>query len=337
MRISTQIGFMAGREAADRVRELEGAGLDVVWIAEAYGFDAPTLAGYVAAQTERVEIGLGILPIYSRSPALIAQTAAGLDNVSGGRAILGLGASGPQVVEGWHGVPFDRPVRRVREVAEVCRAVWRRELLAHEGIYELPLPTAHARPLRLAAHPVRDRVPIYMAALGPRNVEMAAEVADGWLPFMFVPELAGGVWDLPLSAGRRRRHSSLGPLEVVAGGPLAIGEDVGPLVDLARPVVALYIGGMGARGANFYNDLACSYGYGAQARRIQDLYLAGHTHEAAAAVPRRLLEQTSLIGPPAHVRERIAAYREAGTTVLDVVPVGNDPARDVRLVKEWLS
>jgi F420-dependent oxidoreductase-like protein len=342
MRISMGVPYASSFKAsADRVVELEKAGLDIVWVAEAYGYDAATLMGYLAARTERVQIGSGILPIYTRTPALLAQTAAGLDHVSDGRAILGLGASGPQVIEGWHGVPYDRPLQRTREIIEICRRVWRREVLTNDGIYRLPLPedqgTGLGKPLKLITHPTRSAIPIYVASLGPKNVAMTAEVADGWMPIMFIPEKAHEVWSAPLAEGRSRRDAGLAPLEVVAGGALAIGDGLEHLRDAARPMVALYVGGMGARGRNFYNDLARRYGYEAEAEQIQDLYLEGNKDEAAAAVPAEFLEKTSLVGPEGYVKERIAALAEAGVTVLSVTPMGPDPVKLVEQVRTWVE
>ena len=343
MKISTQLTYAGNpRETADQVAGLEQAGLDTIWVAEAYGFDAATLMGYLAARTETVEIGSAILNVYSRTPALLAQTAAGLDNVSGGRAILGLGASGPQVIEGWHGMPYRAPVGRTREVVEIVRAALRREVLQHDGRqFTLPLPpdqgTGLGKPLKMLTHPERSSVPIYIAALGPRSVEGTAEYADGWLPFLYSPEGAQAVWGEALAAGAARRPAELGPLEVVGGGMVAVGDDVKHLLDLARPHAALYVGGMGARGKNFYNDLVAQYGFEAEAARIQDLYLGGHKKEAEAAVPLELLEQTNLVGPEGHVRERLAAYAEAGVTNLNVLPVDDDPVGLVRRLKEWVS
>lgn len=318
---------------------LERAGLDIVWVAEAYGWDAPTLMGYLAACTTTVQIGSGILPVYSRTPALIAQTAAALDEVSAGRAILGLGASGPQVVEGWHGVAYDHPVQRTREVIEVCRLVWRRERLTHDGLYRVPLPagegTGLGKALKLITHPARSAIPIYVAALGPKNVSMVAEVADGWMPTLFVPERAGEVWGAALVDGGTRRSAGLGPLEVVAGGMVAIGEGARALADLVRPTLALYVGGMGAKGHNFYNDVVRRYGYEAEAELVAELYLSGRKEEAAAALPAALVEGTCMAGPASYVRERIAAYAEAGVSVLDIVPVGDDPVRILEQVKSW--
>ncbi len=329
------------RESADQVVGLEKAGLDTIWVAEPYGFDAPTLMGYLAARTETVEIGAGILNVYSRTPGALLQTAAGLDNVSGGRAVLGLGASGPQVVEGFHGLPYDRPLGRTREVIEIIRMGLRREPLVHDGIFTLPLPADQGlglgKPLKLLNKPERPAVPLWVAALGERNVAMTAEVADGWLPFLFFPEKAQSVWGEALARGTAKRSPELGPLEISAGGLVAIGEDVKGMLDLMRPMYALYVGGMGARGKNFYNELACHYGYEKEAAEIQDLYLAGKKREAEAKVPLEWLEAGNLVGPASYVQERIAAFREAGVTSLQVAPATEDPVATIAQVKEWVS
>ena len=343
MKLSTLLQYSGNpRDAADQVAQLEEAGLDTVWVAEAYGFDSPTLMGYLAARTSTVEIGAAILNVFSRTPALLAQTAAGLDNVSGGRAILGLGASGPQVIEGWHGLPYSKPIGRTKEVIEVVRAALRREVLEYDGTsITLPLPadqgTGLGKPLKMLTRPERSAVPIYIAGLGPKSVEGAAEYADGWLPFLYSPEGASRVWGDALAAGTANRSADLPPLEVVAGGMVAIGDDVKGMLDHARPTAALYIGGMGARGKNFYNQLACDYGYEAEAKEIQDLFLDGKKKEAEAAVPLELLEQVNLVGPASYVQERIAAFRESGVTNLQVAPLGDDPAATVRQLKEWVS
>jgi F420-dependent oxidoreductase-like protein len=338
MRLSVPLQYAGdARQLIEQVVALERAGLDAVWVAEAYGFDSPTLMGYLAARTERLLIGSAILPIYTRTPSLIAQTAAGLDAVSGGRALLGLGASGPQVIEGWHGVRYDRPLGRTREVVDLCRRIWRREVISHDGIYRLPLPDGLGKPLKMLTKPVRDSIPIYLASLGDKNVQLTAEIADGWLPTLFLPEKAADVWGAALAAGAAKRDAALPSLDVVAGGLLAIGDDVMALRELARPTVALYVGGMGARDRNFYNDLMRRYGYEEEARTIQDLYLAGRKDEAAAAVPAEFLELSSLVGPAGHVKERVEAYRAAGVTMLSVSPVGPDPIGDVRTLREWLG
>ncbi|WP_329199761.1 MULTISPECIES: LLM class F420-dependent oxidoreductase [unclassified Streptomyces] len=328
------------RRAADEAAALEAAGLDAVWVAEAWGFDSPTIMGYLAARTERMRIGSAILNVYSRTPALIAQTAAGLDAMSGGRAMLGLGASGPQVVEGWHGKPYDKPIGRTRETVELCRRIWRRETIEHHGITDMPLPPEKGgrlgKPLKMLTRPVRPAVPVYVASLGPANVAMTAEIADGWLPTLFLPEKADAVWGGPLAEGAARRDPGLGPLQVVAGGLLAIGEDAAAVRDLARPQIALYVGGMGAAGKNFYNDLAVAYGYEEEARKIQELYLSGRKRDAAAAVPDEFCELMTLCGPAGYVRERVEAFRSAGVTMLNVTPVGPEPARLIETVKSWL-
>src|SRR5580658_2635628 len=222
MRLSTMLDYSRGiKGSLDAVVDLERAGLDIVWVAEAYGYDAVSQMGYLAAKTDTIEIGSAILPIYSRTPTLLAQTAAGLDAVSGGRFILGLGASGPQVIEGWHGVAYTEPLQRTREIIDICRRVWRREILTNEGIYTIPLPpgqgTGLGKPLKLITHPERSTIPIWIASMGPKNVELTAEVANGWFPFLFIPEKAAGVWGKALATGKVRRAPELGPLEVAAG------------------------------------------------------------------------------------------------------------------------
>ena len=345
MKLSTPLLYSGNpREAADQVVGLEKAGLDTVWVAEAYGFDSPTLMGYLAAQTETIEIGSAILNVFSRTPSALLQTAAGLDNVSGGRAVIGLGASGPQVIEGFHGLPYDKPLGRTREVISIIRQGLRRETLVHDGkIFKLPLPADQGlglgKPLKILTKVERNTVPIWVAALGDANVAMTAELADGWLPFLFLPEKAHEVWGDALAKGAANRSPDLGPLEISAGGMVAIGEgeDTKKLLDLMRPMYALYVGGMGARGKNFYNELACQYGYEKEAKEIQDLYLGGNKRDAEALVPTEWLEAGNLVGPASYVQERIAAFREAGVTNLQISPVTEDPAGTVAQIKEWLS
>ncbi|HEU4810930.1 MAG TPA: LLM class F420-dependent oxidoreductase [Nocardioides sp.] len=329
------------REAADHVAGLEKAGLDTIWVAEPYGFDAPTLMGYLAAKTETVEIGAGILNVYSRTPGALLQTAAGLDNVSGGRAVIGLGASGPQVIEGFHGLPYDKPLGRTREIIDIIRMGLRREALVSDGIFKLPLPADQGlglgKPLKLLNKPERTSIPLWVAALGDKNVQMTAEVADGWLPFLFHPEKAQSVWGESLAAGAAKRSPDLAPLEISAGGMVAIGEDVKGMLDFMRPMYALYVGGMGARGKNFYNQLACQYGYEKEAKEIQDLYLGGNKRDAEALVPLEWLEAGNLVGPASYVKERIAAFKEAGVTNLQVSPASEDPAATIAQLKEWVA
>jgi F420-dependent oxidoreductase-like protein len=239
-------------------------------------------------------------------------------------------------------VPFDSPVARVEEIIEICRTVWRREPLNHQGhSYQIPLPADHGlglgKPLKLIDHPVRDRIPIYVASLGPRNVESTARLADGWIPIFFWPEKAGQVWGESLSRGLSQRESALDPLEIVASTTVAIGDDLDDLRQATRPQLALYIGGMGAANKNFYNDLACRYGLEDAARRIQELYLAGHRDEAARQVPQELIDATTMIGPAGFVRDRLAAYRDAGVTILNVRLHGPDRERTIGTLREWMT
>ena len=343
MKVSMPLSYAGGfKESAAQVVALEQAGLDTVWVAEAYGFDGVSMMGYLAAVTETVEIGAAILPIYTRTPTLLGMTAAGVDALSDGRCILGIGASGPQVIEGFHGVPYTQPITRTREIIEICRQVWARERVTYDGkAYTLPLPpergTGLGKSLKLITRPVRDRIPVYVAALGPKNVRMTAEVADGWLPFFYLPEKVDDVWGDDLRAGAAARADDLAPLEIVAGGLLAVGDDAAQMRDLARPMIALYVGGMGARGRNFYNDLACRYGFEAEATKIQDLYLDGKKDEAAAAVPDGLLEAATICGPEGYVRDRIAAYKAAGVTSLNVTPIASDIPALVTQLKDWVA
>ena len=336
-----QIGYSGGfAESVAQVQALEKAGMDIVYVAEAYGYDAPTLMGYLAAETETIQIASGILPIYTRTPTLLAMTAAGLDELSGGRAILGLGASGPQVIEGFHGVPYDAPIGRTREIIDICRKVWKREEpVVHDGKrYQLPLPegqgTGLGKPLKMITHPRRADIPIHVASLGPKNVQMTAELADGWLPILFHPERAKDVWGPDVDAGLAKRSAELGPLDVIAGGLLSIGPEsqVGGFRDFTRGMVALYVGGMGARDRNFYNQLFQRYGYEAEAKQIQDLYLDGKKQEAAAAVPESFLEETSLCGDEGYVKDRIAQFKAAGVTVLNVTPIAPDLEGQQRMI-----
>ena len=339
MRIGLGINYAGGfKEVAAEVADLERAGLDIVFVPEAYSFDAVSALGYLAASTGHVQLASGILQLYTRTPTLTAMTAAGLDYVSDGRFTLGLGASGPQVIEGFHGVPYDAPIARTREVIEICRQVWRRERVQHQGNhYTIPLPpdqgTGLGKPLKLINTPVRERIPILIAALGPKNVELAAELAEGWQPIFYLPEKAQEVWGEALTAGLAKRDAALGNLEVYAGPTLAIGENVEGLREFVKPHLALYIGGMGAKGKNFYHTLATRYGYGPQADRIQELYLAGDKQGAAKVVPDELVRDVSLIGTPGFVKERVAAYREAGVTTLNVTPLAGSAGERVKMIE----
>lgn len=341
MRVGMFLNYAGGfREAADEVAELEQVGVDVVAVPEAYSFDAVSQLGFLAARTTRMTLMSGILQLYTRTPTLTAMTAAGLDYVSDGRFELGIGASGPQVVEGFHGVRYDAPLGRMREIVEICRSVWRREPVVHDGRnYRIPLPasegTGLGKPLKLINHPVRERIPITIASLGPKSVEQTAEIADGWLPTLFHPERAARVWGAALAAGAAKRDAALAPLDVFANPALAITESAdaaAAAIAGLKPQLALYIGGMGARDRNFYNDLVAGYGFEDEAARIQDLYLGGRREEAVAAVPDELARAISLIGPASHVAERVAAFREAGVTTLAVTPLARTSAERLALM-----
>ncbi|GAA4377785.1 LLM class F420-dependent oxidoreductase [Agromyces bauzanensis] len=341
MRVGMFLNYAGGfRDTADEVAELEAAGVDLVMVPEAYSFDAVSQLGFLAARTSTITLASGILQLYTRTPTLTAMTAAGLDYVSDGRFELGIGASGPQVVEGFHGVRYDAPVGRIREIVDVCRMTWRREPVVHQGRnYRIPLPagegTGLGKPLKLINHPVRERIPITVAALGPKSVEQTAEIADGWLPMFFHPERAAGTWGAALAAGAVKRDAGLAPLDVFASPALAITDRpdaAAAAIAAVKPQLALYIGGMGARGKNFYNDLIAGYGFEADAARIQDLYLDGRKEEAAAAVPDELVGAISLIGPTSHVAERVDAFRQAGVTSLAVTPLARTSAERLALM-----
>ncbi len=329
---------------AEQIAAAEELGFDSVWSAEAYGSDCFTPLAWYGAATSRMQLGTAVCQMAARTPVATAMSALTLDHLTGGRFVLGLGASGPQVIEGWHGVRYDKPLGRTREIVSICREVWAREgRLRHDGpIYHLPLPEGEGsglgKPLKIIAHPVRPRIPIWIASLGPKNVETTAEVADGWMPIFFHPEKAKEVWGDDLARGHAKRAADLDPLMITAGGMVAIGDDVAGFREMARPMIALYVGGMGAKGHNFYNDLVQRYGFEQEAAEIQDLYLAGQKDEAAAKVPDALLEATSLCGPEGYVRERIAAFAEAGVTHLNVIPIptgDQTQATVVSQVKEW--
>lgn len=326
------------REAADEVQRLEAAGLDLIVVPEAYSFDAVSQLGFLAARTSTIGLASGILQLYTRTPSLTAMTAAGLDYVSDGRFTLGIGASGPQVIEGFHGVPYDMPMQRTREIVEICRMVWRREKVEYAGrAYTVPLPadqgTGLGKPLKLINHPVRERIPIVLASLGQKAVAQTAEIAEGWMPTLYYPEKADAVWGDSLAAGTAKRDASLPPLDVFANPALYIGPGADIALGVVKEHIALYVGGMGARGKNFYTEVATLYGYGEDAERIQELYLSGRKEEAVAAVPDEFARGISLIGTPAEVAERLAAFAAAGVTTLTVTPVARTAEDRLRLIE----
>jgi len=323
MRLGLNLGYWGAGNDADNLalaQEADRLGYAVVWAAEAYGSDAPTVLAWVAAQTQRIDVGTAIMQIPARSPAMTAMTAATLDTLSGGRLRLGLGVSGPQVSEGWHGVRFDSPLGRSREYVDIVRMALRRDRVAYEGRhYVLPLPDGPGKALKLAVHPVRERIPIYLAAIGPRNVELAGEMADGWLASFLSPEYAPEMLDA-VRAGRQRAGAEMDGFDVVATVPLVVGGDVAAAATSVRGYAALYVGGMGSRERNFYYALACRMGYQQAANRVQDAYLAKDYAGAAAAVPDEFVDATSLLGPRDRIAGRMRAFAEVGVTTLNVVP-----------------
>jgi F420-dependent oxidoreductase-like protein len=324
MRLGFNLGYSGAAlsNTLPLVQEADRLGYHSVWSAEAYGSDAVTTITWVAAQTARIKVGTAIMQIPARTPTLTATTALTLDQLSGGRFLLGLGVSGPQVVEGWHGVAFGKPLARTREYVEIVRAVWRREKpLEFKGAYyQIPYAgpdaTGLGKPLKSILHGRAD-IPIYLAAIGPRNVALAAEIADGWLPVFFSPERMS-VFKASLDAGFAAAGGgkSLARFDIAPTVPVVVGPDVQACRDVVKPRLALYVGGMGARGRNFYNDLVCRYGYEAAAKKIQDLYLAGKKDEAAAAVPEALVDEVALCGPRERIRERLTRWTSSGVTTM---------------------
>ncbi|CAN5582651.1 LLM class F420-dependent oxidoreductase [soil metagenome] len=314
-------------EVADSVETYETAGLDTIAVAEAYSFDAVSRLGYLAAKTRRIGLMSNIFQLYTRTPTLTAMTAASLDSLAPGGFTLGLGASGPQVIEGFHGVPYDAPLGRTREIVEICRQTWRREPVVHDGRrYSIPLTRERGgsglgKPLKLINHLARPDIPISIAALGRQSVAQVAEIADGWQPIFFDPQRASKVWGESLEAGTAKRGSELGPLAIQVQVFFAFGDPSPEAVMRIRSYLALYIGGMGAKGKNFYNDVVSSYGFEAEAAEIQDLYLAGRHAEAVAAIPDELVQGVTLLGDPDRLRQRIADFEAAGVTELLLAPV----------------
>jgi F420-dependent oxidoreductase-like protein len=312
----------------------DGLGLDSVWISEAWGQDAVSVLGLLAGRTEQIALGSGLFQIPARQPAATAMAAATLDVISGGRFRLGLGVSGPQVSEGWYGVPFARPVTRTREYVEIVRHVLARKTLEYEGSeYTLPLPGGEGRPLKLLAKPVQERIPIYLGAVGPKAVEQTGEIADGWLPFMVDPHHADMLFE-PLDRGLARAGRSRSDVDVAAAVALAIDDDVAAARDAVRPWLAFYLGAMGSRETNFYVELAERAGHGPAARACQDAMLSGHREAAAAALSDELVDAMSLATTPAGLDDRLAALEECGVDTLVAVPLSRDRARLVRTLAE---
>jgi len=347
VRLGLSLGYQAAwTTPADHLalaREADRLGYAVVWAAEAYGSDSPTMLAWIAGQTERIDVGAAVMQIPARSPAMTAMTAATIDALSGGRFRLGLGVSGPQVSEGWHGVRFGKPLARTREYVDIVKLAIARKPVAYDGEhYRLPLPGGPGKALRLGFHPPRDHIPIYLAAVGPKNLELAGEIADGWLAIFFAPDAAGeylqhiergrsrsGAVPLPApgpSAGAENPSSGSGltGFDIAPSVPVVVGDDLAAAADVIRPYAALYVGGMGSREQNFYNRLAVRMGYADAARTVQDLYLDRKIREAAAAVPQEFIERTSMIGAKRQITERIRQYAAAGVGTLSVSPYVDD-------------
>ena len=342
MKLGVHIGYwglgLSSQDQLDTVQEAERLGYDSVWTAEAYGSDAATILGWLAGQTSTIKLGSGIFQMPARSAAMTAMTAATLDQLSEGRMLLGIGSSGPQVSEGWHGVRFAKQLARTRDYVAVMRRALARERLEHDGeTITLPLPDGPGKALKLTIAPVQERIPIYIAAIGPKNTQLAGEIADGVMPTLFSPEHVG-VMRSELEAGiARTPGKALDDVDVAPQVQVFVSDDRVAARDLMRPFIALYVGGMGSRKQNFYNALVQRYGFEEAAGTVQDLYLEGKRDEAMAALPDDLIDAVALCGPKEHVRERIAAYREAGVGTLGVTPVAwtrEQRLEQLRLVAE---
>jgi F420-dependent oxidoreductase-like protein len=310
-------------------QEADRLGYAVVWSAEAYGSDTVSMLAWIAGQTERIDLGAAVMQIPARTPAMTAMTAATIDALSGGRFRLGLGVSGPQVSEGWHGVRFGKPLGRTREYVEIVKMAIARQPVSFAGEhYTLPLPDGPGKPLKLGFHPPRPAVPIYLAAVGPKNLELAGEIADGWLAIFFAPDAAGEYLQ-HIERGRARHGLGLTGFDVAPSVPVVLGDNVAWCADVIRPYAALYVGGMGSREQNFYNQLAVRMGYPEEAAKVQDLYLSGQKAEAAEAVPQEFIERTALLGTRSQIKERIRQYAAAGVGTLSISPYVGDLASGI--------
>src|ERR671922_140664 len=327
MKLGLHVGYwglgLSAEEQLKLVREAESLGYDSVWTAEAYGSDAATILGWLAQATETIKLGSAIFQMPGRSAAMTAMTAATLDQLSGGRMILGIGSSGPQVAEGWHGQRFARQLARTREYVAVVRMALARERVVFDGeTLTLPLPDGPGKPLKLTIAPVQERIPVYLAAIGPKNTTLAAEIADGWIPTLFSPEHVAEFRPL-LEEGfaRAGNGKSFADFDIAPTVSTMVADDRAAARDAMRPYLALYVGGMGSRKQNFYNALVRRYGFEDAAREVQDLYLSGKKDEAAAALPTELIDITSLCGPRERIKERLDVYRDAGVGTLITSPI----------------
>ena len=338
MKLGVSLGYWGSgaQEHIGVAQEADRLGFDSLWTAEAYGSDAITPLAWVASHTQRIKVGTAIMQMPARTPAMTAMTAVTLDLLTGGRFVLGLGMSGPQVVEGWHGSVYGKPLVRTREYVSIIRTILKRETpLEHHGEhYDIPVKdgTGLGKPLKLIVHPQRANLPIYLAAIGPKNIELTAEIADGWLPAFYSPYRMD-VFRPSLEAGFKKAGNgkTIANFDIAVGATVIVGDDLKACLQKVKPGIALYVGGMGARNKNFYNDLACRYGYEAAAKKIQDLYLAGQKAEAEAAVPDEMADEMSLCGPKERIKERLGAYEEAGVTTLNI---GGRDAETMRMMAE---
>ncbi len=346
MRLGLHVGYwglgLTPEQQLEIVKEAESAGFDSVWAAEAYGSDTATVLAWLASHTERVKIGSAIFQMPGRTPAMTAMTAATLDQLSNGRMLLGIGSSGPQVAEGWHGQPFAKQLQRTREYVEILRKALARERLEYEGeLYQLPLPDGPGKALKLMIAPVQERMPIYIAAIGPKNTTLTGEIADGWLPTFFSPEHVAEFRTL-LEEGAARADTGKridDSFDIAPNVNLCIDDDIDKARDAVRPLLALYVGGMGSRKKNFYNSLVQRYGFEDAAKEVQDLYLDGKKEEAAAALPAELIDRTSLVGPKERIQERLEVYRDAGIGTLIATPLAMDVegrSRTMRALADFL-
>ncbi len=327
MRLGLNLGYLVGSDdpagQLALTRHAEDLGFDVVWAAEAYGSDSPTVLAWLAGQTSRIDVGSAVMQIPARTPAMTAMTAASLDLLSGGRFRLGLGVSGPQVSEGWHGVRFDKPLGRTREYVDVVRMALARKTVAYEGShYRLPLPDGPGKPLKLTIAPLRAEIPIYLAAVGPKNLELTGEIADGWLAIFYAPDFAGELLGR-IGTGRERAGKTMDGFDVVPTVPVVVGDDPVRCADPIRPYAALYVGGMGSREQNFYHALAVRMGYGEAAAQVQDHFLARRHRDAMAAVPFEFIDSTSLLGPVERIAERLRLLADSGVTTCAIAPYGD--------------
>jgi F420-dependent oxidoreductase-like protein len=344
MRLGLHVGYwglgLTSDQQLEIVKEAESAGFDSIWAAEAYGSDTATVLAWLASQTERIKIGSAIFQMPGRTPAMTAMTAATLDQLSNGRMILGIGSSGPQVAEGWHGQPFAQQLQRTREYVEILRKALARERLEYQGeLYELPLPDGPGKALKLMIAPVQERMPIYIAAIGPKNTTLTGEIADGWLPTFFSPEHVAEFRKLleegaAKAGGGKQIDDSF---DIAPNVQVCIDDDVDRARDMVRPILALYVGGMGSRKKNFYNALVRRYGFEEAADEVQSLYLDGKKEEAAAALPAELIDRTSLVGPKERIRERLEVYREAGVGTLVCSPIDFDPEKRKAMIRDLVE